>query len=157
MTRMGVYIVVLLALGCSSGNVTVYPVKGKITLDGKPMVGGGTISLIPVGNQPGKTAGGEIAEDGTYQLMTYKPGDGSMTGEFRVVILQVVEKEPIPTKDGEKVSKAAQSLPKGDRIPTVYGDAQKSPLTIKVEPKSLNEVNFDLKRSAGVEPVQRGA
>ena len=81
--------VVLLTAGCGSGQVKVYPVKGKITYGGKPMVGGGAIALIPLGVQEGKTAGGHIAEDGTYSLTTYKDGDGSMPGEFRPVLLRV--------------------------------------------------------------------
>ena len=53
------------------------------------MKGGGAISFVPTSNQPGKAAGGEIKDDGTYELMTHKPGDGSMAGDFRVTITQV--------------------------------------------------------------------
>ncbi|HMC10622.1 MAG TPA: hypothetical protein VKH44_05005, partial [Pirellulaceae bacterium] len=50
-----------IATGCTpSGQVKTYPVKGRISFDGKPMVGGGAISLIPTINQPGKTAAGII-------------------------------------------------------------------------------------------------
>src|SRR5262245_25055431 len=91
----------LTAAGCGSGK-TVYPVRGVVKFDGKPLVGGGSISFVPLTKTEGKTAGGEIAADGTYTLMTHKPGDGSMTGEFRVVIVQVVDREPERTGDGEK-------------------------------------------------------
>src|SRR6185436_4216757 len=75
--------------GCGpAGQVKTYPVKGRVTFEGKPMVGGGAISLIPLVDQPGKTAGGTIQPDGTYVLGTYKDADGSMTGEFRVVVFQ---------------------------------------------------------------------
>ena len=135
-----------LAVGCSSDNA-VYPVQGKISFEGKPMVGGGSISFIPVGNQSGKTAGGQIAEDGTYKLMTYRPDDGSMPGKFRVVITQVTEKEPEPTQDGQKAAQAAKAVAAADRIPLIYSDDQKSPLHATVEAKSMNEINFELKRT----------
>jgi len=143
-----VLIIAVLAAGCgSSDNVTVYPVKGKITFNGKPLVGTGAISLIPTGNQAGAAAGGEITEDGTYELTTYKPGDGSMPGEFRVVIHQVVFQEGANTEDGAATGSAAAPppVPEADRIPEIYSHPKNSPLTMKVEAKP-NEINLDLKR-----------
>jgi hypothetical protein len=144
---VGALVLVAGSLGCG-GNNPVYPVQGRITFEGQPMMGGGSISLVPLGNQPGKAAGGEIAEDGTYKLTTYRPGDGSMVGEFRVLIIQSVEKEPEATPDGQKAPKAAASVPPNARIPTVYADSANSPLKTKVEAKGVNELNFDLKRTA---------
>jgi hypothetical protein len=119
------------------------------------MKGGGSISFVPKDGQAGKAAGGEIKEDGTYELMTHKPGDGSMVGDFRVVIHQSTEREPGQTKDGERVGRAISVVPAADRIPAIYADAMNSPLTAKVEAKA-NEINLDLKRNAGGAPV-RGA
>jgi hypothetical protein len=141
----GALLVLVTSLGCESNN-PVHPVRGKVTFEGQPLAGGGSIALIPLVDQPGQTAGGEIAEDGSYKLSTYKDGDGSMAGEFRVVIYQVTEKEPEITEDGQAVAKAASSVPMEDRIPTVYADAQNSPLRAKVD-GSTNEINFDLKRN----------
>ena len=150
MVLRGMFVLLLLlaiAPGCgSSGNVKTYPVKGKVTYAGKPMVGGGSIALMPMSNQEGKTAGGEIKEDGTYELMTYVPGDGSMAGEFRVVINQTTVKEPTATPDGSAAPNSTIfTVPKADQIPLVYGDIQNSPLTAKVEAKPNNELDFDLK------------
>lgn len=142
-------IVVLSAtIGCSpSGQVKVYPVKGKVTFAGKPLIGGGSIALIPQTSQEGKAAGGEIKEDGTYELTTYALGDGSMPGNFRVVINQVTVKEPTPTPDGTAAPNSTIfTVPEADRIPRIYGDIENSPLTAKVEAKPLNELDFDLKR-----------
>ncbi|WP_020475360.1 hypothetical protein [Zavarzinella formosa] len=135
----------LMFAGC--GEPALYPVKGRVMFQGKPMAGGGSISFMPVGDQPGKTAGGEIAPDGTFEMMTNKPGDGSMAGEFRVVIHQVVEQEPEASRDGEKVShKSRMTVPPEDRIPPIYQDPQRSPLTITVEKKSPNQIDLELKR-----------
>jgi hypothetical protein len=134
----------LLPLLCGCGS-SVYPVTGKITFEGKPMVGGGSIAFQPIGGQKGKAAGGEIMADGTYKLSTYGDGDGSMTGEFRVVITQSTVKEPEPTPDGQKPNDPV-IVAEVNRIPVIYATYQ-SPLKATVEAKSLNEINFDLKRS----------
>jgi len=138
---------ILLVAGCSpSGQVKTYPVKGTIKFEGKPMVGGGAISLIPITDQRGKTAGGTIQPDGTYSLETYKPGDGSMAGEFRVVIFQETVKEGKAAPDGAAPSAtAAMDVPVADRIPVVYADDRNSPLKATVETKP-NVIDFDLKR-----------
>lgn len=135
--------------GCGSGdNVKVYPVKGLVKFAGKPMAGGGSIAFMPLGNQPGKAAGGQIKEDGTYEMSTHTPGDGSMAGDFRVVIRQTVFSEPKNVGDGAGASPAATTtVSEADRIPTVYSDPEKSPLTAKVEAKDQNELNFELQRT----------
>src|SRR5262245_14866369 len=106
----GAAAVVLAAVGCSDG-VTVYPVRGKVTFEGRPLPGGGSIALVPLAKQAGKAAGGEIAADGTYRLTTYKDGDGSMAGAFRVVITQVVEREALPSHDGERPGRPVAVVP----------------------------------------------
>jgi hypothetical protein len=121
-----------------------YQVKGKVMFDGKPMVGGGSITFIPIGKQ--RMAGGEIAPDGSYSLSSVKPGDGAMVGDYKVAITQVTNKEPEPTPDGQKPKAASPGLPPADRIPSIYADHVQTPLTAKVEAKSSHEINFDLKR-----------
>jgi hypothetical protein len=153
----GALALLLGAAGCGPGKVKVYPVKGQITLDGKPMVGGGVITFIPIGNQRGQGPGGEIAADGSYTLTTHKPGDGSMEGEFRVLILQTTEREPEPTRDGEKAAKPPPGVAEADRIPLIYSDPLTSPLKAKVEAKASNELNFQLKRSEGANIRPPGA
>ena len=145
--RLIVALPLLFIVGCGpAGQVRVYPVKGKVTFNGKPMAGGGAISFVPLVNQKGKTAGGEIKPDGTYEMSTYKPGDGSMVGEFRVVINQVVYQEPGQVADGSgRASAPVATVPESERIPVVYADSLQSPLTAKVEAKP-NAIDIDLKR-----------
>lgn len=152
-----VAVVAATAVACAGcgGSSKVYPVKGTVKFEGKPMKGGGAISFVPTGGQSGKAAGGEIKEDGTYELMTHKPGDGSMTGDFRVVILQSTDREPGQTTDGERTGKSVSVVGEADRIPAIYADPTQSPLTAKVEAKE-NAIDFDLKRDAG-RPVIKGA
>jgi hypothetical protein len=146
-------------LGCgSSDRVQVYPVTGTITLDGEPMKGGGSIAFIPTGKDPGKAPGGEIDESGNYVLSTYAEGDGSMAGSFRVVISQVTAEEPLPTPDGTPPPPPAVGLSQKYFIPGIYSDTANTPLKATVE-ESGNEINFELKRSAGeaAQPRQWGA
>ena len=157
----GAWLVTIVSLTCCgcSDRQSVYRVQGRILFEGKPLVGGGAIAFVPLGKQAGKTAGGEIASDGTYRLTTYSSGDGSMPGEFRVVITQTVDKEPEAVPDGQtRATGSTQVVAPEDRIPPIYADHQNSPLTTKVEAKSSNELNFDLKRSAQPPPkVREGA
>ncbi|MDP1796320.1 MAG: hypothetical protein Q8K78_02510 [Planctomycetaceae bacterium] len=137
----------LLVLGCggNTANVPVYTVHGAVKFNDKPMAGGGSIAFIPKNAQSGKTAGGEVKEDGTYTLSTYGDGDGSMAGEFRVVITQTVEEEPEIVPDGAGIApKPTVIVPVKDRIPAKYSDYTASPLSAKVEPRSGNEINFAL-------------
>lgn len=141
--------------GCTnSDQVPVYPVRGTIRLEGKNMPGGGSIAFIPVENRNGKTAGGQIGEDGRFVLTTYVTGDGSMEGYFRVVITQAVTVEPRePIPDGQPIPEGANAgamVPPEFCIPAIYSDPSKSPLRATVEPRS-NEINFDLQRN--LEPV----
>ena len=142
---LAVLCVLPLAIGCGNGNVQVYPVSGQVRFNGEPMQGGGGIALVPTSPTSGQAAGGVIDEMGNYTLSTYGEGDGSMVGEFRVMITQTVMKEPEPTKDGEAAPKPAKAVPDDKRIPLIYADPKGSPLIIKVEPK-VNDIPLELDR-----------
>jgi hypothetical protein len=131
-------VALLFLAGCGGAddNVEVFPVKGTVTFNGKPMVGGGSIAFVPTGGQKGKAAGGTINADGNYELTTYEAGDGSMVGDFRVVITQVVYEEPQNAGDSDERGgdvEAVEVVSEADRIPMIYSDAVSSPLSAKVE------------------------
>src|SRR5262245_4451842 len=71
----------LVGLSACTGGPRTFPVKGTVMYNGKP-VPKGTVLFTPVTSGP--TATGEINKNGTYQLTTYKPGDGACLGEDRV-------------------------------------------------------------------------
>ncbi|MCC7418788.1 MAG: hypothetical protein IT428_00765 [Planctomycetaceae bacterium] len=140
--------------GCGGNNqFPVARVSGKVTLEGKPLPGGGSISFIPTASGEGKAAGGEIKPDGTYMLSTYGTGDGALLGKHRVEVRQNLTLEPAvwpeAPKDGEpprglKPTKPEVKVPETDRIPPIYASSS-SPLTAEVE-KSTSDLNFDLKK-----------
>jgi hypothetical protein len=79
---------------CSSGPRT-YPVKGRITYNGKP-VPTGTVQFMPV--NAGPMATGEINQDGTYTLTTDKRG-GACAGKYRVVVMAFPPRENMTPYD----------------------------------------------------------
>ena len=140
----------ILTTGCGfSDRQPVYPVRGTVLLDGKPFPGGGSIAFVPIGKQAGKTAGGQIGEQGDYVLNTYANGDGSMAGTFRVVIIQEVASDSrVAIPDGQAIPEGGLqglTVSEEDRIPAGYSDPVNSPLRATVEPRT-NVIHFDLKR-----------
>jgi hypothetical protein len=73
--------------GCGSssgsGPATVVPAKGKVTYKGQPLTQG-DITFEPIEN--GREANGSIKPDGTFELTTFKQGDGAVAGKHRVSV-----------------------------------------------------------------------
>jgi hypothetical protein len=99
------------------------PVKGKVTYKGQPVTKG-VVRFEPDGY--GRPASGELQADGTFELRTFKPGDGVVAGEHRVT-----------------VSELDKSLAK-DRALRKYRGANISGLKAEVSPEKT-EFTFDLK------------
>jgi hypothetical protein len=84
-----------LALGCNSSSPhvienqkPVHPVKGKLTVAGKP-AGGAFVLLVPVkeaAENPDPRPRATTAEDGTFALSTYGENDGAPVGEYIVTV-----------------------------------------------------------------------
>ncbi len=77
--------------GCGGvSNQQLAPVKGKVVYDGQG-VKGGTVTFRPVGGgkpgMPGKAASGEVQQDGTFVLGTFKTGDGATVGKCEVTFM----------------------------------------------------------------------
>jgi hypothetical protein len=80
-----VLLLLLGAAGCDSHS-QLYPVGGTVTLeDGSPLTKGVVVFETAEGRKK-VTARGELKSDGSYQLSTYKPGDGVPAGKYRVQI-----------------------------------------------------------------------
>ena len=88
----------ILTAGCSNQPPT-YPVSGQVTFsDGEP-VDSGTIEYRS--DELGLNARGKISSDGSYQLTTFRPGDGAVAGDHKVVIVQhIVVETPRPVEHG---------------------------------------------------------
>ncbi len=149
---------VLLA-GCLGGGegasprAAVYKAKGKVTYLGNPLIGA-SVSFSPQGKQP--AAVGRTNDDGEFSLTTYRAGDGAAEGEYKVMITMTESEAATeaPAAHGTDAGKdyggsSAHGAKKGrassNILPAIFSDAQKTPLTVKVEPSGKNEFPFDLK------------
>jgi hypothetical protein len=80
--------VAIASLGCSKADdhVAVYPVKGKIQYQGKP-INGAFVTLQPkaaVEGVPGPRA--TVAADGTFEVSTFNGGDGAPEGDYTLTV-----------------------------------------------------------------------
>src|SRR5262245_7759316 len=83
--------------GCGPG---LQPVRGKVTLpDGKPAAGS---QVVFEGTEAGKqvSARGDVGADGSYEMSTFKPGDGVPAGKYKVQ----VNPPPMVNAEGPYVS-----------------------------------------------------
>jgi hypothetical protein len=146
-------IVLAVGAGCASKNSPV-PVRGVVTVDGKPVAGAGVVFNPAEGG--GRPAHGATEDNGSYQLTTLQANDGALPGDYVVTIVWEEPPPPVlrsgpggPTK--EQQQKALQDYEEKMRragkppvIPAIYGNATKSPLRLTV-PVPGGEANFALK------------
>jgi len=148
--RFGVPVITLLlvfsASGCGGGGHTpLYPVNGRVTLDGEPLAGK-TLKFIPDPGTPGLGGGGTTKGDGRYVAIANRPGairdmNGLPAGAYRVTV-----EEPMFPLQAEIAAQEkwtgvgpppAIGLPKIDKkkkkdIPTAYGSEKTTPLRVEV-------------------------
>ncbi|MDX1946540.1 MAG: hypothetical protein SFU86_14155 [Pirellulaceae bacterium] len=147
--------VALLALAALAGcGRPTFPVSGKVTFEGQPLAGGGSIRFVPLDDQ-GRESGGEIGTDGTYFMRTLTENDGSFPGEYRVEItqnqvLQPAVRAPVEiTGDGEPPAAPVISpevrVPANTVIPPIYSGAS-SPLRVTIAARENVGVDLELKR-----------
>jgi hypothetical protein len=126
--------------GCSRGG----PVKvnGTITLDGKPLPGA-TVTFLP-SREGGRSASGLTEADGSFNLTTFKPGDGALPGEYKITV-QVSESD----KSTEGVNPGQMD----DKARAAFfsrmnpGGRAKEEMKKRRAPKVVPEVYSDLKRT----------
>jgi hypothetical protein len=126
--------------GCAKddGRVKVYPVSGKVRVQGKPVEGARVVlyALDEELKKPGMPIpDGMTDAEGNFKLRSYDPDDGAPEGEFKVCITWL-EAQP----DG----RIADTPTAKDRLDGRYASPQKSNLTATVE-KGGGEIGpFDL-------------
>ncbi len=135
---VGRFLLLALALACVQGCATKkYPVTGRVLFkDGTPLPGG-LIVTSPVDPASQVSARGVIDMDGTFELNTDRPGDGSLVGKFRVVIMPLTKRK---NEDDPKKEK----LPIDPR----YLHYETSGLEIEIKPEK-NDLTIYVERPAG--------
>jgi len=118
----------LLSGGCSNGDLA--RVHGKVTLDDGAPVANATV--VFENSATNVSASGTTADDGTYELMSLKPGDGAPPGNYAVTV-----HHPMP---------ADSSQVQGPRLfPPWYERPDTSGLTYEVK-RGRNEFDIPLQR-----------
>jgi len=113
--------------GCGSSQdpnqLPVYPVKGQLAFRGKPATGAFVV-LHPKSNTGSNVTPprGQVREDGTFSLTTYRSDDGAPVGDYKVT---VEYRELVKQKNGD-FSRGPNLAPKQ------YGNPKTSPLTVRI-------------------------
>lgn len=127
--------VTLFAVGC--GGSGLVSVKGKVMYNDKPVTSG----TITFAADDKASAYGEILPDGTYELMTEKPGDGATPGAYKVIVVSMQDQ-------ANALPEERSPLP-APTVPTKYTSFATTDLTADVESGKDNEINFNLTGKLG--------
>ena len=143
-------VLVALVSGCGKDKrPRLYPVKGMVRLNGEP---GKDVNIMftpvtpPEGDATPLSPAAVTDEEGRFQLMSFKPGDGAPAGDYQVTVIYPMH----------RYNKHLSGI---DRLKGKFANPKTSGLTAKVEATSNDLPPFDLKadvmplRSAG-DPVK---
>lgn len=132
--RMGTLALLFCAVGCGGSDLA--KVTGTVMYKGAP-VSSGTITFAAA-DKP--AAYGELQPDGSYELMTEKPGDGATPGAYQVMVVAMQDQKDLLPEE-------RSALP-APMVPTIYTSLATTPLTAEVE-SGDNEINFVLEGALG--------
>jgi hypothetical protein len=127
----------LIAIACTScsGERTVYPVSGRVTVDGSPASG----ALVHF-HRPGSDSMNDpmimavVQDDGSFDLVTGSLGPGAPPGSYDVLIVWT---SPAPHSNGRP-----QHSP--DKLKGKYADRAHPLLHALIKPESNHLAPFDL-------------
>jgi hypothetical protein len=144
-TQLLLAILVFAGASCrQSDGPALYPVAGKVQLNGEGMDG----ALVVWHRQPALPAlpppSAQTRPDGAFQLTTWAAGDGAPEGEYLVsVVWPQAKPADVPGKpSGESKGEAP------DRLRGRYRDANKSGLKFTVQPGRNEPILIELSSSA---------
>jgi hypothetical protein len=131
----------LLLVGCHRDPPT-YTVSGKVKFPSGAPVRMGTVETKS--RELGIHARGTIESDGSFQLTTFKPGDGAVAGTHDCVVVQVV------IAQGYQGSGSTYGV-----VDPKHNSYHTSGLTIDVKPNESNEVVLVVTAFRGKEASER--
>ncbi|QDU36338.1 hypothetical protein Mal4_06230 [Maioricimonas rarisocia] len=153
----GMLLMMVAALGCTGGEtegrVDVYPVSGKVTMGGGPLVNA-TVAFAPREGQP--TAVGRTDVNGEYQLSTYGGNDGAAAGSYSVVVTKPLGgggtasaedahgTDPTANYDAGGGHGAAGGEGTAGAVPERYSNSDQTPLSAEVSADDENRFDFEI-------------
>ena len=137
-----------LAAGCGK----TVAVKGRVTLDGKP-VSAATVLFVPEDGESCRPASGMADGDGYFHLTTNRPEDGALPGAYRIVVSKTAGLATPPDSNRASKKRALEyrertaSRRHGQQLlPARYGDPATTPLRCTVPASDV--VNVELSSKA---------
>jgi len=127
----------LLATGCGVSKPKVYRTSGEVFYDGKPAEGA-TVLFCPIAKGEKSdikvSPAAIVAADGSFELTTFKSGDGAPAGEYSVLIVW----------DKTEIEEREERVIEPDKLGYRYARTDVSPLKATVK-KTKNRIQrFDL-------------
>ena len=118
--------------GCNRSPYEMARVVGTVTIDGEPLRGG-QVQFAPISrgqdSEAGKPALGTVRPDGSFELSTYKEGDGAVVGHHFVTVFGPEDSTLLPG-----------GIAPFERL-AVQGDA------VEIRSGDDNEINIELAAS----------
>ena len=123
---LSVAILCAAASGCGKGpgrpKLVDLPVKGVVTLDGKPLAGA---DVVFMGGEPPLVFAGKTKDDGSYQLQTASRGEVQVQGQCKVTISRLVKPDGSPLAENETPADAGAR----EQLPGKYSRFDRTTLT----------------------------
>lgn len=123
--------------GCGKAPYDLAPVRGKVTLDGKPLTQA-KVMFAPraqgQSHKAGKPAFGVLQPDGTFVLGTYEPEDGAVVGDHWVTVIRMSDSPGKHSAPGQ--AKPTKPAPTWERV--IF------PKTQTVVASEDNEISIEL-------------
>lgn len=133
-----------LGVGCGKGpppikgKLPVFPVKGRLLMDGQPMAAA-TIIFNPVRKYPKGAAlqrpRAVVDADGNFQVSTYDNDDGAPAGDYKVTLSW---KGPLEGVNSEQ----KDELP--EKVPQMFQEARRSLLRVQIKEGENTLPTWDL-------------
>jgi hypothetical protein len=124
------------AIGCGSGLPQTVRVTGRVTFDGQPPPGAGTVYFLPqtaAEGFPSRPATGDFDARGDFQAKTFEPGDGLMPGKYT---MHVECWQTPPNMEGKPVK---------SYVPKKYQSAESSGFALEITPDMrAQEITLDV-------------
>ncbi|WP_422927434.1 carboxypeptidase-like regulatory domain-containing protein [Singulisphaera sp. PoT] len=147
--RAAAWLAVSMIAGCYGDDepyVTLVPVEGTVTENGKPFEEA-IITFVPEGGNRDQTTGVDrTGQGGTFKAM-YRNRPGLAPGKYKVVVSKTshppAAKMPEAFKDLPYMAKRAGLLK--EEAPADYSDPKKTPLSLEVSQAGEKGLLFDVK------------
>jgi hypothetical protein len=126
---------------CGDGHRKVYPVQGKILVNGQPAVGA-VVMFYPEKDQSLEAIHpvGKVGEDGSFTLCSFGDGDGAPPGAYIVTVTW-----PDLSRRSSKTGGIPQKGDHPDRLKGRYSSAAHSPLRARVQEEKNSLPPFELR------------